>query len=171
MDYPFDLARFIEAQRGSYDQALAELTAGEKRSRWMWFIFPQLAGLGTSAMAQHYAISGLDEARAYLRHPVFGERLRTCTAAVNAITGRTAHQVFGSPGDMKFRSSMTLFGRAGQNERNAHPDTHKRTKLEQGGVTRRRGCCRVVSSSRRGDFASVGKQVISVTGRALPRTG
>lgn len=112
MDYPFDLARFIEAQRGSYDQALAELTAGEKRSRWMWFIFPQLAGLGTSAMAQHYAISGLDEARAYLRHPVFGERLRTCTAAVNAITGRTAHQVFGSPGDMKFRSSMTLFGRA-----------------------------------------------------------
>ena len=78
----------------------------------MWFIFPQLAGLGMSAMAQHYAISGLDEARAYLRHPILGERLRTCTAAVNAVTGRTAHQVFGSPDDMKFHSSMTLFGRA-----------------------------------------------------------
>ncbi|MBA9070240.1 uncharacterized protein (DUF1810 family) [Methylobacterium sp. RAS18] len=78
----------------------------------MWFIFPQLAGFGTSAMAQHYAISGLDEARAYLRHPDLGERLRTCTAAVNAVTGRTAYQVFGSPDDMKFRSSMTLFGRA-----------------------------------------------------------
>ncbi|ACS44144.1 conserved hypothetical protein (plasmid) [Methylorubrum extorquens AM1] len=87
MDYPFGLSRFIEAQRGSYDQALAELRAGEKRSHWMWFIFPQLAGLGMSAMAQHYAISGLDEARAYLQHPVLGERLRTCTAAVNAVTG------------------------------------------------------------------------------------
>lgn len=93
-------------------QALAELTAGAKRSHWMWFIFPQFAGLGMSAMAQHYAISGLDEARAYLWHPVLGDRLRTCTAAVNAVTGRTAHQVFGSPDDMKFRSSMTLFGRA-----------------------------------------------------------
>jgi uncharacterized protein (DUF1810 family) len=112
MDYPIDLARFIEAQRGSYDQALAELRAGEKRSHWMWFIFPQLAGLGMSAMAQHYAISGLDEARDYLRHPVLGERLRSCTAAVNAVIGRTAHQVFGSPDDMKFRSSITLFGRA-----------------------------------------------------------
>lgn len=112
MNDPFDLARFVEAQRSSYDQALAELTAGDKRSHWMWFIFPQLAGLGSSAMAQHYAISGLDEARAYLRHPVLGERLRTCTAAVNAVSGRTAHQIFGSPDDMKFRSSMTLFGRA-----------------------------------------------------------
>lgn len=108
----FDLARFIDAQRGSYDQALAELTAGAKRSHWMWFIFPQLAGLGASAMAQRYAIGSLDEARAYLHHPVLGERLRACTAAVNAVTGRTAHQVFGSPDDMKFRSSMTLFGRA-----------------------------------------------------------
>ncbi|CAO4137896.1 hypothetical protein PKCBPO_00015 [Methylorubrum thiocyanatum] len=112
MDYPFDLARFIKAQRGSYDLALAELRAGEKCTHWMWFIFPQLAGLGMSAMAQHYAISGLDEARAYLQHPVLGERLRTCTAAVNAVAGRTAHQVFGAPDDMKFRSSMTLFGRA-----------------------------------------------------------
>jgi uncharacterized protein (DUF1810 family) len=112
MDGSFDLDRFVEAQRGSYDQALLELTAGDKRSHWMWFIFPQLAGLGMSPMAQRYAISGLDEARAYLQHPVLGERLRACTAAVNAVTGRTAYQVFGSPDDMKFRSSMTLFGRA-----------------------------------------------------------
>lgn len=112
MDDPFNLARFVEAQRGSYDRALLELTAGDKRSHWMWFIFPQLAGLGMSPMAQRYAISGLDEARAYLQHPVLGERLRACTAAVNAVTGRTAHQVFGFPDDMKFRSSMTLFGRA-----------------------------------------------------------
>lgn len=112
MDGSFDLERFVDAQSGSYDQALAELKAGEKRSHWMWFIFPQLAGLDASAMAQRYAISGLDEARAYLQHPVLGDRMRTCTAAVNAVTGRTAHQVFGSPDDMKFRSSMTLFGRA-----------------------------------------------------------
>ena len=108
----FDLERFVAAQRSSYDQALAELRAGDKRSHWMWFMFPQLAGLGFSAMAQRYAISGLDEAQAYLQHPVLGERLRVCTAAVNAVTGRTAHEVFGSPDDMKFRSSMTLFGRA-----------------------------------------------------------
>lgn len=112
MDDPFDLERFVAAQRSSYDQALRELQAGDKRSHWMWFIFPQLAGLGSSAMAQRYAISGLDEAQAYLQHSVLGERLRVCTAAVNAVTGRTAHQVFGSPDDIKFRSSMTLFGRA-----------------------------------------------------------
>lgn len=108
----FDLARFVDAQRGSYDQALAELSAGHKRSHWMWFIFPQIAGLGSSAMAQRYAISSLDEARAYLQHPVLGPRLQDCTAAVNAVMGRTAHQVFGSPDDMKFRSSMTLFAAA-----------------------------------------------------------
>lgn len=112
MDDPFDLTRFVDAQQGSYAQALAELTAGHKRSHWMWYIFPQLAGLGSSAMAQHYAIHSLDGARAYLQHPVLGERLRRCTEAVNAVSGRTAHQVFGSPDDLKFRSSMTLFGRA-----------------------------------------------------------
>lgn len=112
MDESFDLERFVDAQRGSYDRALAELRAGEKRSHWMWFIFPQLAGLGSSAMAQRYAISGLNEAHTYLKHPVLGDRLRSCTAAVNAVTGRTAHQVFGSPDGMKFHSSMTLFGRA-----------------------------------------------------------
>jgi uncharacterized protein (DUF1810 family) len=112
MTDPFDLARFVDAQGATYPQALQELKAGHKRSHWMWFIFPQLAGLGLSTIAQRYAISGLDEARAYLQHPVLGERLRTCTAAVNTVTDRTAHQVFGSPDDMKFRSSMTLFGRA-----------------------------------------------------------
>jgi uncharacterized protein (DUF1810 family) len=112
MTDPFDLARFVDAQGATYPQALQELKAGHKRSHWMWFIFPQFAGLGLSTMAQRYAISGLDEARVYLQHPVLGERLRTCTAAVNTVTDRTAHQVFGSPDDMKFRSSMTLFGRA-----------------------------------------------------------
>lgn len=116
MDDSFDLARFVEAQRGSYDQALQELTAGHKRSHWMWFIFPQIAGLGFSAMVQRYAIRSLDEARAYLQHPVLGERLRTCTAAVNAVTSRSMHAIFGSPDDVKFRSSMTLFGRADPGE-------------------------------------------------------
>lgn len=109
---PYDLTRFITAQQDSYDRALAELMAGQKRSHWMWFVFPQLAGLGFSAMAQRYAISSLDEAQAYLQHPVLGPRLLACTAAVNRVTGRTAYQVFGSPDDVKFRSSMTLFGRA-----------------------------------------------------------
>ena len=110
MPDPFDLMRFVDAQHGIYEQALQELKAGHKRSHWMWFIFPQLAGLGSSAMAERYAIGSLDEARAYLQHPVLGQRLQACTAAVNAVTGRTAHQVFGTPDDMKFRTSMTLFG-------------------------------------------------------------
>jgi uncharacterized protein (DUF1810 family) len=111
-----DLTRFVDAQSGSYDQALKELTAGAKRSHWMWFVFPQIHGLGFSSMAQRYAIGSLDEARAYLGDPVLGPRLLACTAAVNAVEGRTAHQVFGSPDDLKFRSSMTLFGRAAPEE-------------------------------------------------------
>ena len=107
-----DLGRFVAAQEGVYHQALAELQAGEKRSHWMWFIFPQIAGLGFSPMARRYAVGSLDEARAYLCHPVLGERLRTCTAAVNAVSGRSVHAIFGSPDDVKFRSSMTLFARA-----------------------------------------------------------
>lgn len=116
MDNSYDLARFVTAQQGSYNRALAELTAGHKRSHWMWFIFPQIAGLGFSAMAQRYAIGSLDEARSYLQHPVLGPRLLACTAAANKATGRTANQVFGSPNDIKFRSSMTLFGRANPTE-------------------------------------------------------
>jgi uncharacterized protein (DUF1810 family) len=108
----YDLERFVAAQEELYQQVVRELSAGRKRSHWMWFIFPQLAGLGSSAMAQHYAIGGLDEARAYLAHPVLGARLRECGALVLAVQGTTVHGIFGSPDNMKFRSSMTLFAQA-----------------------------------------------------------
>jgi uncharacterized protein (DUF1810 family) len=109
MDDRFNLERFVEAQDGVYQQVLAELGAGRKTSHWMWFVFPQIAGLGFSTMAQRYAISGRDEAAAYAAHPVLGPRLRECTGLVLAVEGRSAHQIFGSPDDVKFRSSMTLF--------------------------------------------------------------
>ena len=112
----YDLDRFVAAQEGVYSRALAELRAGEKRSHWMWFVFPQIAGLGSSPMARRYAIASLDEARAYLGHPLLGQRLRACTEAVNAVSGRTASAIFGSPDDMKFRSSMTLFEAAAPGE-------------------------------------------------------
>ncbi len=105
----FHLQRFADAQASTYAQAQAELAAGEKRSHWMWFIFPQVRGLGFSATAQRYAISGLEEARAYLRHPLLGARLRECTALVNAAEGRSLNQIFGYPDDLKFHSSVTLF--------------------------------------------------------------
>jgi uncharacterized protein (DUF1810 family) len=108
----YNLNRFVEAQRGVYGQALSELQQGHKRSHWMWFVFPQIAGLGFSAMAQRYGITSLDEAVAYLQHPILGDRLRTCTDAVNAVIGRSANEIFGSPDDMKFRSCMTLFAHA-----------------------------------------------------------
>lgn len=112
MSDTYDLGRFVAAQEGVYGRALAELQVGDKRSHWMWFIFPQIAGLGASPMAQRYAIGSLAEAQAYAAHPVLGARLRACTAAVNAVAGRSAHAIFGSPDDLKFRSSMTLFARA-----------------------------------------------------------
>ncbi len=112
MSDPFHLERFVEAQAPIYDRALAEIRAGAKRSHWMWFIFPQVAGLGFSPMAQAYAISGLPEARAYLAHPVLGPRLIACAQAAVAVEGRGAREVFGSPDDMKFRSCMTLFAHA-----------------------------------------------------------
>lgn len=108
----YQLERFVAAQEGVYQQVVNELSAGRKRSHWMWFIFPQLAGLGSSAIAQHYAISGLAEARAYLAHPVLGARLRECSALVLAVQGATVHGIFGSPDNMKFHSSMTLFAQA-----------------------------------------------------------
>lgn len=117
MDDPFDLERFVQAQAGAYDRALAELRAGEKRSHWMWFVFPQVAGLGSSTMAQRYAISGLPEARAYLAHPVLGPRLRACVDAILDIEGRSAHEVFGAPDDLKLRSSLTLFAQASDEPR------------------------------------------------------
>jgi uncharacterized protein (DUF1810 family) len=109
---PFDLQRFVDAQARIYEQVLDELRAGRKRSHWIWFIFPQVAGLGSSATAARYAISSLDEARAYLRHDVLGPRLRECTRLVNAVQNRSIGEIFGSPDDMKVRSSMTLFARA-----------------------------------------------------------
>lgn len=109
MNDPFNLQRFVDAQDAVYESVLGELRAGRKTSHWMWFVFPQIAGLGFSAMSQRYAIAGRDEAVAYDRHPVLGPRLRECTALVNAVEGRSAHQIFGSPDDMKFRSCMTLF--------------------------------------------------------------
>ncbi len=112
----YQLERFVAAQEGVYQQVVNELSAGRKRSHWMWFIFPQLAGLGSSAMAQHYAISGLAEARAYLAHPVLGARLRECSALVLAVQGATVHGIFGSPDNMKFHSSMTLFAQAAPDE-------------------------------------------------------
>ncbi|MBN8874416.1 MAG: DUF1810 domain-containing protein [Rhodospirillales bacterium] len=105
----FDLARFVQAQNPVLEQVLDELRAGHKRSHWMWFVFPQLRGLGHSPMAQHYGIGSLEEARAYVAHPVLGPRLIACTDLVNAIEDRSAHAIFGSPDDMKFHACMTLF--------------------------------------------------------------
>lgn len=113
---PYDLERFVVEQDRDYEYVLDELRRGRKTSHWIWFIFPQIAGLGRSAMSQHFAISSLDEARAYLVHPVLGARLRECTRLVLAIEGRTAEQIFGSTDALKVRSSMTLFHRAAPNE-------------------------------------------------------
>lgn len=113
---PFELQRFVDAQAGTYARALAELRRGRKESHWMWFVFPQLAGLGFSPMAQRYAIASLDEARAYLAHPVLGARLREAAAAVKATAGRTTREIFGATDDLKFRSSMTLFHAAAPDE-------------------------------------------------------
>lgn len=106
---PFDLQRFIDAQASIYSQALGEIAAGEKRSHWMWFIFPQIGGLGTSAMAAKYAIRDRAEAAGYRAHPLLGSRLEACCRALEAVDGRSAHDIFGSPDDLKLRSSMTLF--------------------------------------------------------------
>lgn len=111
----WDLERFVTAQAPIYDRVLAELRAGRKQTHWMWFVFPQIAGLGRSAMAGFYAIASLEEACAYLAHPVLGVRLRECTRAALA-SRRSASAVFASPDDLKFRSSMTLFGAADPEE-------------------------------------------------------
>lgn len=108
---PFDLQRFVDAQDRIYDTVVDELTAARKRSHWMWFIFPQLRGLGSSPTAVRFAISSADEARAYLAHDLLGPRLRECARMVARIDGRSAEDIFGWPDDMKLRSSMTLFAR------------------------------------------------------------
>ena len=107
-----ELERFVSAQATTYDRALAELRAGQKRSHWMWFVFPQIAGLGSSPTAQRYAIADLAEARAYLAHPVLGPRLAECARALLGVEGRSAAQILGHPDDLKLRSSMTLFAEA-----------------------------------------------------------
>jgi uncharacterized protein (DUF1810 family) len=111
---PHNLQRLVAAQAGVYSRVLAELRAGEKQSHWMWFIFPQIRGLGSSSTAQKYAIQSMDEARAYLAHPVLGPRLRECTQLVNAINGRSIEDIFGFPDNLKFHSCITLFGHISQ---------------------------------------------------------
>jgi uncharacterized protein (DUF1810 family) len=111
-----DLSRFVEAQAATYQTALAELRRGRKESHWMWFVFPQIQGLGSSPTARFYAIADLAEAKAYLAHPVLGPRLREVAATINALPGDDAHAVFGSPDDLKLRSSLTLFQAAAPDE-------------------------------------------------------
>ncbi len=108
-DDPFDLARFTRAQDDTYDRALAEIRSGRKRSHWIWFIFPQIDGLGSSSTTRHYAIKSAEEARCYLEHPVLGTRLKECAEAVLAVEGRSVSEIFGYPDDLKLKSSMTLF--------------------------------------------------------------
>lgn len=108
-DDPHGLKRFLSAQDGVYERALSELKDGQKRTHWMWYIFPQIDGLGYSPTARHYAIRSHEEARQYLNHPVLGKRLLECTEAVVALRGGSLSEIFGYPDDMKFRSSMTLF--------------------------------------------------------------
>ncbi|KAB2912127.1 MAG: DUF1810 domain-containing protein [Hyphomicrobiaceae bacterium] len=112
MDDPYNLQRFVDAQGHVFARVRSELQAGRKESHWMWFIFPQIAGLGHSARAQRFAISSRAEAEAYLQHPVLGPRLRECTQLVMQVEGRSIGQIFGSPDDFKFRSCMTLFAHA-----------------------------------------------------------
>jgi uncharacterized protein (DUF1810 family) len=113
---PFDLDRFVQAQAPVLDGVRRELRMGRKESHWMWFVFPQLRALGRSPTALRYGIAGLGEAEAYLAHPLLGPRLLECTALMNAVEGRSAHDVLGSPDDLKFRSCMTLFGRTAPEE-------------------------------------------------------
>jgi uncharacterized protein (DUF1810 family) len=106
---PYNLTRFVQAQEADYDQALTEIRAGAKRSHWMWYVFPQFVGLGSSPTSRNYAIKSREEAEAYLAHPILGPRLIECAEAALQIEGRSALQIFGSPDDMKLRSSATLF--------------------------------------------------------------
>jgi uncharacterized protein (DUF1810 family) len=113
----FDLERFVSAQDGVYARALAEIRAGSKRSHWMWFVFPQLKGLGSSAAARRYGIAGADEGRAYLAHPVLGPRLRECAEAMLEHEGKGVTEILGYPDDLKLRSSMTLFAQVAEDPR------------------------------------------------------
>ena len=114
MSDPYDLRRFVEAQNPVYAKVCSELREGRKRSHWMWFVFPQIVGLGSSPLARKFAISSLAESAAYLVHPILGPRLAECTKLVNLVEGRSVAEIFGHPDDLKFRSSMTLFARTTQ---------------------------------------------------------
>ena len=137
----FQLQRFVDAQQPVYETVLIELRAGRKRSHWMWFIFPQIAGLGHSATAQTFAVSSLAEAAAYVAHPTLGPRLRECSVLVANIEGRSVDEIFGYPDDLKFRSSMTLFAQAAPQEPifaaclekyfGGHPDPRTLARLER----------------------------------------
>jgi uncharacterized protein (DUF1810 family) len=116
----FNLERFVSSQAAVFSTVMEELTAGQKRSHWMWFIFPQLRGLGHSSMAKFYGIGSLDEARAYLGHTLLGPRLNLCTRTVLAVEDRSLYDIFGSPDDMKFRSSVTLFALTAPNQENVY---------------------------------------------------
>ena len=116
MDDPYDLRRFVDAQDGIYEAAVRELRAGRKTSHWMWFVFPQITGLGRSAVAQRYAIGSVAEAEAYLAHPVLGPRLLECAAILTSLGGASARAIFGDVDALKLRSSMTLFARAAPDE-------------------------------------------------------
>jgi uncharacterized protein (DUF1810 family) len=113
---PFDLERFVRAQATNYQEALAEIRGGEKVSHWMWYVYPQLAGLGFSSTARFYGLKGAAEARAYLAHPILGPRLRECCEAALAVEEKTAHDIFGSPDDLKLRSCATLFAAVAPDE-------------------------------------------------------
>ena len=117
MDDPFDLQRFVNAQNPVYDSVRAELSSGRKKGHWMWFIFPQLRGLGHSEMANYFGISSRQEAEAYLNHPVLGPRLRGCTGLMNLVEGRSINQILGYPDELKFKSSMTLFASVSSDNR------------------------------------------------------
>ncbi len=118
----YHLQRFVDAQASCYAQVRSELAAGQKRSHWMWFVFPQIRGLGSSSMAQRFAIASLGEAREYLMHPLLGNRLRDCTALVNAVQDRSIGDIFGYPDDLKFHSSVTLFAQAADSFRQVFDD-------------------------------------------------
>ena len=122
---PYNLRRFVDAQGPLFEEVRSELRRGLKESHWMWFVFPQIRGLGRSPMAERFAIGSLDEAAAYLNHPVLGPRLRECTRLVNLVDGRSIRQIFGSPDDLKFRSCMTLFARATEDNQVFHDALRK----------------------------------------------
>ena len=144
-----DLGRFVTAQRSSYEQALAEIASGRKRSHWMWYIFPQFAGLGFSVTSRKYAIGSLAEAEAYLRHEVLGPRLVACAEAALAVEGRSAREIFGSPDDLKLRSSATLFAHVSPEGSVFHRLLEKYFGGDPDGATLRLVAASAASSARR----------------------